>query len=48
MRKDLLLGIGATLIAMALFYYADHPTETLNIKKIKLIQILITPFLRLK
>lgn len=36
MRKDLLLGIGATLIAMALFYYADHPTEALNIKKNKI------------
>ena len=36
MRKDLLLGIGATLIAMALFYFADHPTEALNIKKNKI------------
>ena len=36
MRKDLLLGIGATLIAMALFYYADHPNEPLNIGKNKI------------
>lgn len=36
MRKDLLLGIGATLIAMALFYYADHPTTPLNIGKNKI------------
>lgn len=36
MRKDLLLGIGATLIAMALFYFSDHPLEPLNIKKNKI------------
>lgn len=36
MRKDLLLGIAATLIAMALFYYADHPTAKLNIGKNKI------------
>lgn len=36
MRKDLLLGIGATLLAMALFYFADNPTEPLNIKKNKI------------
>lgn len=36
MRKDLLLGIGATLIAMALFYFADHPNEPLNIGKNKI------------
>ncbi|AZZ35694.1 hypothetical protein CIK05_02385 [Bdellovibrio sp. qaytius] len=36
MRKDLMLGIGATLIAMALFYFADHPTAKLNIGKNKI------------
>lgn len=36
MRKDLLLGIGATLIAMALFYFADNPTAKLNIGKNKI------------
>lgn len=36
MRKDLLLGIVATIIAMALFYYADNPTTPLNIKKNKI------------
>lgn len=36
MRKDLLLGIGATLIAMALFYFADNPKEPLNIGKNKI------------
>lgn len=36
MRKDLLLGIVATFIAMALFYYADNPTAPLNIGKNKI------------
>lgn len=36
MRKDLLLGIGATLLAMALFYFADNPTAKLNIGKNKI------------
>jgi hypothetical protein len=36
MRKDFLLGIGATLIAMALFYFADNPTVKLNIGKNKI------------
>ncbi len=36
MRKDLLLGIAATLFAMALFYFADNPTAKLNIGKNKI------------
>lgn len=36
MRKDFLLMIGATLIAMALFYFADNPTAKLNIGKNKI------------
>ncbi|MES2802758.1 MAG: hypothetical protein V4654_09725 [Bdellovibrionota bacterium] len=36
MRKDLVLGIGATLLAMALFYFADNPTVKLNIGKNKI------------
>lgn len=36
MRKDLMLGIGATLIAMALFYFADNPGQKLNIGKNKI------------
>lgn len=36
MRKDFVIGIGATLIAMALFYFADHPTAKLNIGKNKI------------
>lgn len=37
MRNDLLIGIGATLIAMALFYFSDqNKKEALNIKKNKI------------